>query len=335
MLDLLIIPMLICLVSSWSLRKKDQDTAFFSRTQTASINGVFVLMILIRHFSEYIKVGQLDWILGKGQRYLDQLIVVSFMFFSGYSFALQQARSSSYIKKLPKKILSLWLMLIITVLAHLCVQYVLGTTYDLSTILFSMIGYRKVGNSNWYIVAIALLWLLSFIAYSQKRLRPQVLLALLLVLYMIVFANLKGVQVVMYNTVLAYLLGILFHDHEGNITGALARRKPLFSAAAALSALLLVGGIFFHEPFPVYEIWIISACVFLVLFCLKVKMDSPFFSFLNRYSLEIYLVQRMPMLALQGKVQPNLLYFILVAALTMALALVWKKMFEKITAALH
>ena len=91
MLDLILIPILICLVSSFKIRKNTDDQPIFSRTQTASINGVFVLMIFIRHFSEYIQPGQFDWVLGRGQRYLDQLIVVSFMFFSGYSFALQQA----------------------------------------------------------------------------------------------------------------------------------------------------------------------------------------------------------------------------------------------------
>ncbi|MBQ6517288.1 MAG: acyltransferase family protein [Anaerolineaceae bacterium] len=335
MLDLLIIPILICLVASLSIRKNPDDTDFFSRTQTASINGLFVLMIFIRHFSEYIQVGQFDWVLGKGQRYLDQLIVVSFMFFSGYTLALQQAKNSSYIKKLPKKILSLWLMLIVTVLAFLCVQYFLGNTFDIDTILLSMIGYKKVGNSNWYIVAIAILWFLSYIAYSQKRIKPTILMTVLLIIYMIVFANLKGVDDVMYNTVIAYLFGILFYDNQELLVRKLTTDKKIFLAAAVISILMLVGGLFYHDSFILYELWITAACAILVLFCIKIKMDSPVFIFLNIYSLEIYLVQRIPMLVFQGRIKPNLLYFIVSAAITMGLAWVWEKIFEKITAILH
>ena len=335
MLDLLIIPILICLISSLSLRKNSDDKVYFSRTQTASINGLFVLMILIRHFSEYIQLGQFDWILGKGQRYLDQLIVVSFMFFSGYSFALQQARKSSYARKLPKKILSLWVMLIVTVLAFLGVQYFLGRTYDIGTILLSMIGYKKVGNSNWYIVAIAILWLISYIAYSQKRIKPTILLCGLMLVYMIVFANFKGVDVVMYNTVIAYLFGILFHDNEKQIVRYLTKDTKTFWFFAVLSLLITAGGIFYHDHFIVFEIWVTAACLFLVLFCIKIEMNSPVFICLNNYSLEIYLVQRIPMLVFQGKLKPNLLYFIVSFAITFALAFVWKKIYQKVTGLLH
>lgn len=334
MLDLLIIPIIICLISSLSIRKNTDDSDYFSKTQTACINGFFVLMIFIRHFSEYIQVGQFDWLLGKGQRYLDQLIVVSFMFFSGYSLALQQAKNSCYVKKLPKKILSLWLMLVITVLAFLCVQYFHGNTYDIATILLSMIGYKKVGNSNWYIVAIAILWFLSYVSYSQKRIKPVILLTVLLVIYMIVFANFKGVDQVMYNTVIAYLFGVLFFDHQEQIVSRLTNNGKVFWTTAVISLLMLTGGLFFHDHFIVFQLWVAAACLCLILFCIKIKMDSPVFAYLNIYSLEIYLIQRIPMLVFRGKISLNLLYFIVSAVITLVLALVWKKIYEKITAVL-
>ena len=226
-------------------------------------------------------------------------------------------------------------MLIVTVLAFLCVQYFLGNTYDLTTILLSMIGYKKVGNSNWYIVAIAILWFLSYISYTQKKIDPKLLLTVLMIVYMIVFANFRGVDAVMYNTVIAYLFGVLFYDHEKRIVSVLTKRKSVFWGLAVISLLLLAGGFFYHENFIIYEIWVAAACLLLILFCVKFEMNSPVFMFLNTYSLEIYLVQRIPMLVFQGKLQPNLLYFIVSFAVTFILALVWKKIFEKITAVLH
>ena len=331
MLDLLLIPIIICLITSIKIRKTTDNQAIFSRTQTASINGLFVLMIFIRHFSEYIQLGQFDWVLCRGQRYLDQLIVVSFMFFSGFSFALQQAKNSDYVRKLPKKILSLWIMFIVTVLAFLLVQYFLGNTYDIVTILLSMIGYKKVGNSNWYIVAIAILWFLTFISYSQKKINPKILLGILMVIYMIVFANFKGVDIVMYNTVIAYYFGILFHDYEDLIIKRL-RDNKIYWIAAVVSVFMIVAGLYYRDNFFMFELCVTAACLFLILFCLKIEMNSPVFIYLNKYSLEIYLVQRIPMLIFQGKLQPNILYFLICAAITYLLALVWKWIFERISA---
>ena len=88
MLDILLIPFVMCLILSVKRRQNSDDSAIFSKTQTGNINGICVLLIFVRHFSEYIQTGRADWVLGTGQRYLDQLIVVPFLFFSGYSLIL-------------------------------------------------------------------------------------------------------------------------------------------------------------------------------------------------------------------------------------------------------
>ena len=327
MLDIIVIPLLICLILSFSVRKGLDETDIFSRTQTACINGLFVFMIFVRHFSEYIQPGRFDWVLGVGQRYLDQLIVVSFMLFSGYAFFLQQKKNSSYVRKLLKKILLLWLMFIVTVLAFLLMQFLLGNTYDISTILLSLIGVKKVGNSNWYVFAIMFLWLFSYISFSQKRIKPEIMMVILMAIYMIVFSRFFIKDPVMYNTVIAYLYGILLAEHEDAILGFL-RKKAVFWAAVVVSIAGIVIGLRYREHFIQFEIAVTAFSLFLILFCMKVKMDSPVFLWLNKYSLEIYLIQRTPMIALQGKIDPNILYFLVSLLITIGLALIWKKIYE-------
>ena len=327
MLDIIVIPLLICLILSFRVRKGPDESGIFSRTQTACINGLFVFMIFVRHFSEYIQPGRFDWVLGTGQRYLDQLIVVSFMLFSGYSFYLQQKKNSSYIRKLPKKILLLWLMFIVTVLAFLLMQFLLGNTYDISTILLSLIGVKKVGNSNWYVFAIMFLWLFSYISFSQKRIKPNILMVILLAVYMIAFSRFFIKDPVMYNTVIAYLYGIILAKHEDAILGFL-RKKAVFWASVVISAAGIVIGLRYREHFIPFEMAVTAFSLFLILFCMKVKMDSPVFLWLNKYSLEIYLIQRIPMIALRGKIDPNILYFLVSLLITIGLALIWKKIYE-------
>lgn len=86
--------------------------------------------------------------------------------------------------------------------------------------------------------------------------------------------------------------------------------------------------LFYHDSFIIFELWVTAFSVFLVLFSIWFSMNSPVYIFLNMYSLEIYLVQRIPMILLQGKVSPNLLYFILSFIITFVLALIWKKIYE-------
>lgn len=327
MLDIIVIPLLICLILSFRIRKGPGETDIFSRTQTACINGLFVFMIFVRHFSEYIQAGRFDWVLGVEQRYLDQLIVVSFMLFSGYSFYLQQKKNSGYLRKLPKKILLLWLMFIVTVLAFLLMQLLRGNTYDLSTVLLSLIGVKKVGNSNWYVFAIMFFWLFSYISFSQKRIKPNILMAVFTAVYMLVFSQFLIKDPVMYNTVIAYLYGIILAKHEPAILGFL-RKKAVFWAAATVSLAGIVTGLCFREHFIPFETAVTAFSLFLILFCMKIKMESPVFLWLNMYSFEIYLIQRIPMIALEGKISPNILYFLVSLLLTLGLALVWKKIYE-------
>ena len=56
-------------------------------------------------------------------------------------------------------------------------------------------------------------------------------------------------------------------------------------------------------------------------------MKSPVFEYLNKYALEIYLVQRIPMILLAGRINSNLLFFVISAHVTLPLAILWKKIY--------
>ena len=299
-----------------------------NKTQTSCINGIFVILIFIRHFFQYITaLTSLDNITVRINGYLGQLIVVSFMFFSGYAFVKQVAlKGDAYLRKTPQKILALWIIYIITVLAFIMLGLVKGQQFDVQTILLALIGMKSVGNSTWYIFAIICCWFFSYIALRQKRLNSILILSLLILLYIILISRIK--DVVFYNTVIAYAIGFAFAHYEDKVYPVL---QKLYCVFLLISIVLLLVGISFHTYFIVDEIWVLAFCVFLVLFSMKLQLNNRLLNWLSQYSLEIYLIQRIPMMILQDKISINILYFLCAWVLTLGLAFLWKKMFQFIS----
>ena len=60
---------------------------------------------------------------------------------------------------------------------------------------------------------------------------------------------------------------------------------------------------------------------------MRKKKKSPVFEYLNRYALEIYLVQSIPMILLAGRINSNLLFFVISALVTLPLAILLNKIY--------
>lgn len=69
-----------------------------------------------------------------------------------------------YVRQFPvKRLFKTWLNFAIAIVLFLIVDICLGIRYDALTIIGSFIGLTSVGNSNWYVFAILLMYLLTYI----------------------------------------------------------------------------------------------------------------------------------------------------------------------------
>ena len=79
---------------------------FLGKDQTTCIKGIFVLMIFLSHFNSYtagvLETGKLNSIYLLVFTYVSQLMVVPFLFYSGYSICYSIINKKDYIKKFPK-----------------------------------------------------------------------------------------------------------------------------------------------------------------------------------------------------------------------------------------
>lgn len=165
---LLLLFALLCL---FSMKKTEDGTAsvYLSRDHTCFINGFFIIYVFLRHISEYgIQLSSLDTKFFELEGHVvGQLLVSTFLFFSGYGIQLSlQNKGKSYAKDLVRKrFLGLLRNFAMAVLIYVAVQYALGKAFSLQHIALSLVAWSSVGNSNWFIFMTLVEYLIIAVCY--------------------------------------------------------------------------------------------------------------------------------------------------------------------------
>lgn len=327
-MDIVFALSLACLFIGCKFFWKGNNQDAFSFEQTNCINGFFVILIFIRHFFQYIEPNKLDRFSNLINLGLGQLIVVSFMFFSGYAIMLciEKRKKDEYIKSIPVKCLQLWMRFVFVVLLFLLVGYLMGNSYDVKTILLSLFGLCSVGNSTWYCVAIICLWFFTYISFRFFKGNTSLLiLAVLMLVYSIIFALIKSET--WYNTIICYYLGILYFRSQSVIDKI--KHRLIVYVISLLIFLISFGLYYFTRLLLFYEIWVVAFTILIIAFSSYFKIKNPVLRFLGKYSFEIYILQRLPMIIFQDKLSSNhLLYFMVSFGITIVLSLIYRWLFD-------
>lgn len=315
---------------------------YCSKNATTAINGIFVVLVFLRHFSQYVEftaASDLPW--AELDAYLGQLIVVSFLFYSGYGiFYSVEKKGTPYVKKMfTGRFLRVLLHFDICVLLFAVTDIVLGKALTVKDVLLALTSWGSIGNSNWYITAILVLYLFtifSFLCFRKQPVPALLMMTLLTVLF--VFVNIKLERpAYTYNTVIVYPLGMWFAYLQPYFDKMLQKNSIFYSIAVFLCTLAFVW--VFQNRFHGIEFYTIWVCAFtglIVLASMKIKVTNPVLLFLGRHVFSIYILQRIPMMIFDacgfGK-KPVQLFLVSFAA-TIVLALIFDKLMEKLDAVL-
>ncbi|MBQ9280416.1 MAG: hypothetical protein IJ215_05190 [Clostridia bacterium] len=155
--------------------KKDFNKQYLSKDTTTIISGLFVITIFFSHFKGYIDSANiLDISLSKILNMVGQLMVSTFLFYSGYGICESIKSKENYMKHFFRnRLIPTFLNFVIAVCLFLVMDMMIGKTYDNQQILLSFIGYESIGNSNWYMFATFVLYLLTKISFSGVKDRSQ------------------------------------------------------------------------------------------------------------------------------------------------------------------
>lgn len=326
---------------------KDGFEDYMSVQKTGSVKGVFVIIVFLSHIRQYIKLEKTpvnepftDFML-----FLGQLMVVAFLFYSGYGIALSLEKKPKYALTIPKKrILSVWYHFAVAVLIFFCVSRLLGTKYDGVRLLKSFVGLSAVGNSVWFIFTILMLYALTFLVFifaKDKIVVPTAVFTVLAFALMLVLRALKGKEYWWYDTLMCYPLGMWYYIAKPAVDKLLLMDFSKWFSATGMAVTVFA---FLAYLLPIYnktrKLFIPQALVFalvITLVSMRISIDNMVLRWFGKRVFSIYILQRIPMMVFSkfGLNEKPILFTLVCLAATVVIAELFDRLLDRCDVLLH
>ena len=309
---------------------------YLSHKNTVLINGVFVILVYLSHSSAKCALtNSMDQFYILFKQHLLQLVVVTFLFYSGYGMCVSLMNKKGYADSLMKiRLPKLFVHFNIAILLYLIVQFFLGKVYKLPYILKAMIGWSSVGNSNWYIFVMLLLYVLLWISCKIFK-KPQhaIHLTTLLTILYIVFMIKKGMPTRFYNTILCFNLGMYYALCKSRIEKIVMKNDIHYLMTLFISLGLYK--LFFNlktEHIVYYILWTFIFMVIVLLISMKFSMNSPILKWFGTNIFGVYILQRIPIniLCALGFQKQSYLFIVVCLVITTVMTLVFNQCLKKV-----
>lgn len=303
MAELFVVFVILCLCSCRVQLGKEINRDYLSFEQTQAVKGFFIILVFIKHFNAYVTyVRYRDVLCGMSVDLLGQLIVVAFLFYSGYGVMESiRKKGKAYIRSIPqKRFLPTLFRFDCAVLLFAVVALCRKITITLKWFLLSLTGWDSLGNSNWYMFAILMLYLITYVSFTLfSDERKAVAACFVLVcagIFVLSHWNIK--QVYWYDTALCYVLGMAYSLYRGQIEKVVSSNR----AVHLLLVVILGGAVIALTPYE-YEALgsSIRTCLFamfVVLVTMRVRLKSRVFQWCGKHLFPLYILQRIPMIVL-------------------------------------
>lgn len=306
---------------------------YLSIATSQTVKGFFVILIFLSHFNSYVLyTDPIDLPLADFCKFFGQLIVAPFFFYSGYGvYESIKKKGNDYIRSFPKRrILKTLYHFDLAILLFVALNYVFEIHYNLKTILLSLIAWDDIGNSNWFIFGILVTYLLSYIAFRLKiQSKYSIMIVFLLTLgYIALLYFFRKTEPWWYNTIVCYPLGMLYSYFKDPIENHILKKRWILWPVAVSSTAVFVACYMYADCFAtvMFQVRVLSFLVLLVVWTRLFPAPNAIFKWFGNYVFEIYILQRIPMIAYAqlGMDRSVYVYFVLCAATTLLLGIVFK-----------
>lgn len=313
---------------------------YLDKDKTTAVNGFFVILILLSHAKQYIDTGgAYDAAYMAVSSHLNQMVVASFLFYSGYGMTESVKRKKySYVKSImTRRFWTLFINFNLALVLYFAEWLYLKKTVTLKQMLLATIGWSSYGNSSWYIFAIFLLYILFFVSFFVIKFNdnPKLYYFCAAVFTGLVIAAVyvqmkMGRESYTYNTMILFALGVWWSLFKDLIEKIVMKNDIIY-----FFILMLVVGAYCLTYFrrwkggiEFYSLWAIAFTVLMLLITMKVSFFNPILSFFGRHVFSIYILQRLPMYLFDklGYSQSHKYMFVICCiAVTIVLAVIFDK----------
>jgi membrane-bound acyltransferase YfiQ involved in biofilm formation len=312
-------------------------TDYCSLKQTATINGLFTLLIFFSHASQYVTLdGALDEPYLAFRKYIGQLVVASFLFFSGFGIMESiKKKGINYVKGIPKKrLFKVWYHFAVAILLYIAVDLVLQREYSLKDTILSFTGYKTVGNSGWYLFVTFCMYIIIFISFmiSRKSNIAGVIIVFALTIAFTFWEINMGLADRFYNTIFCFPVGMLFSLIKPYFDKVIMKNDIIY-------ALMLLVFLFAFNYFSItrnrniinYNLFAIFTVFIIMAITMKIKIGNAILDFFGNHVFSFFILQRIPMIILTevGVNKNKYLFITFCFIITICLSLIFDKCMSK------
>lgn len=278
---------------------------YLDKRTTTAVNGIFVILVFFSHCTEALKLnGALDSVYVTMKDSLLQMVVVPFLFYSGYGIMESIKKKDGYVNKIPRhRLLKVLVHFDIAVVLFVITGLLTGRTYELKQVLLAFIGWTSVGNSNWYIFVILILYLIVYFAFKVLGRKNTILYNLLsvlgtsvLVLAYILLMMQWEIPTRFYNTILLFPVGMFYSLFRNKIEKICMKNDACYVGACVITFVLYYW-FYCHkkEHISYYILWGMAFMMLVLLFTMKIQLQNTFLLWFGKNVFGIYILQRIPM----------------------------------------
>jgi len=310
---------------------------YHSLKKTNALKGIFVLFVFASHCQNYLDLSGWDckafWLVD----YVGQLMVAPFLFWSGFGVMESVRRKgTAYVRGLPKnRCLKTLIHFDCAVFLFLLVRILIKKPVTLRQFLLSLLCWESIGNSNWFVFAILVLYLITTVSFLLIRKNDYAAAAATTALTVGMVAVLSFFKEVhWYNTMLCYCLGMWYSLLRQRVESLVMKKDLLYILALLAAALgfLCARRLQYRIPFGM-SLHGIFFMILLTLLTMKISPDNRFLQYLGNNVFEIYILQRIPMRLMRSfriaRHQP-VVFVLLSFGITCILAWLFRKAMKKL-----
>ena len=300
---MLVFYIIILLLSLYGISfiKSGFNQDYISKEQCNAIKGIFILFVFTRHIWPYLSKFGYDFsapgdsLFINIDRWMGQLLVVAFLFYSGFGVMESiKSKGEPYIDNMPRKrILNTLLNFDVAVFVFIVIDLILGINLKLNTTLLAFTGWTSIGNSNWYIFIILVCYFCTWIGFKLGK--GWMAYFLLATAYIILF-NTKS-NPVWYNTIFSFAAGLFYSRFKSQIEPFVHQWYWI-----VLPACILVFFSVHTQNFAFYglkdNLTSILFALSIVVVSMKIKVGNKALIWCGTKLFPLYIYQRIPMIFL-------------------------------------
>lgn len=279
---------------------------YMSLEKTTSIKGAFIILVFLNHAVKYCTLS--SSILDTSYTYIvitliEQSMVAMFMLYSGYGVMLSiDKKGRDYIKSIPvKRFLRVLVHFDIAILIYIAINLAQHKPPTLINVLLSFIGWSSVGNSNWYIFVILVLYLLTYISFVFIKDKWKLGLVINIALCGVyIFAIRSFKESWWYDTVLCYALGMVYYYIKPTVDRIFKDKRVLYWVSLVILAGLTAVCTKYSRFEYIHFLKQLFFCLVVVLATMKFSINNKILQFFGKHLFSIFILQRIPMTLLSN-----------------------------------